>query len=107
MSSFLNSIQRLITAGQVGVSEHGYDELAADDINVRDVVNGSTEAEIIEEYPDYRKGPCLLVLQRDHEGKPIHVVWGVPRGEKTPAVLVTAYRPDPERWTSDFMRRKS
>jgi len=24
----------------------------------------------------------------------------------SPAVLITAYRPDPERWSDDFMRRK-
>jgi hypothetical protein len=46
-------------------------------------------------------------LQRDHQGKPIHVVWGIPRHASSPAVLVTAHRPDPERWTEDFMRRKS
>jgi hypothetical protein len=38
--------------------------------------------------------------------KPIHVVWGIPRDATSPAVLVTAYRPDPERWSDDFRRRK-
>ena len=46
------------------------------------------------------------VLQRDGIDKPIHVVWGIPRYATSPAVLVTAYRPDPERWSDDFSRRK-
>jgi len=46
------------------------------------------------------------VLQKDHEGKPIHAVWGIPKNASFPAVLITAYRPDTEKWTDDFRRRK-
>ncbi len=96
----------LVTRAQVRVSEHGYDELAADGIYVRDVMENISRAKVVEEYPDYKKGPCALVLETDRDGNPVHVVWGMQRGESSPAVLVTAYRPDPDRWTENFMRRK-
>jgi hypothetical protein len=106
MSMMLDQIKTLVAKGEIRISDHGYDELAADNLLARDVVAGVPAAELVEDYPDFQKGPCVLVLQQDRDGRPIHVVWGIPKGEATPAVLVTAYRPAAERWSSDFRRRK-
>ena len=105
MSVTLEAIQRLVAAGDVRISEHGYDELANDGILARDVLNGVSAATLVEDYPGFGKGPAVLVLQSDAEGKPLHVVWGIPQGHTSPAVLVTAYRPDATRWSADFTRR--
>jgi len=106
VSKTLEQIRVLVATGEVRVSDHGYDELAADGILARDVVAGLSSAEVVEDYPDFPKGPCVLVLEQDRKGLPIHAVWGIPKGATTPAVLVTAYRPSAERWTADFKRRR-
>jgi hypothetical protein len=107
MSDVFHRILDLVARQEVLISDHGYDELAADGILVKDILEGAREGAVVEEYPAYHKGPCVLVLQKDHEGKPIHVVWGIPSQADSPAVVVTAYRPDPSRWADDFLRRKS
>ena len=106
MSEILARILDLVRADEVRISAHGYDEIAEDGILAGEVIDGVEAAAMIEEYPAYPKGPCILVPQRDGRGNPIHVVWGIPRGRTSPAVLVTAYRPDPARWTEDYLRRR-
>jgi len=106
LEDFLLHIRGLIEARDVRISEHGYDELSEDGLSARDVISGVFEAQVVEEYPDYPKGPCILLLQKDSSGRPVHVVWGIPKGYKKPVVLITAYRPDPEMWDKSFLRRR-
>lgn len=106
MSNTLCRIVELVRNGDARISAHGYDELAEDGILAREVIEGAGFAAVVGDYPNYAKGPCVLVRQFDRSGCPIHVVWGIPKGQASPAVLVTAYRPDPAQWTEDFLRRK-
>ena len=106
MSDTFIAILELIARKEIVISNHGYDELADDLIFVRDILAGIKEAIVVENSPEYPKGSCVLLLQKDSHGEPIHVVWGIPKGASSPAVLVTAYRPDPNVWSKDFMRRK-
>ena len=106
MSKTLENIKALICKSEVRITDHGYDELSSDNLLAREVVEGASEAVLVEDYPDYPKGSCVLVLQKDREKQPIHVVWGIPKGHSSPAVLITAYIPDPEIWEDDFLRRR-
>jgi len=74
MSPIFEKVRELIKKNEIQISAHGYEELTEDDILVRDIISGIDSAVIVEEYPDYHKGPSVLVLQKDKEGAPIHVV---------------------------------
>jgi hypothetical protein len=106
MSKTLEQIRQLVLEGKVRISDHGYDELAADGILAREAVQGLAEAALVEDYPDYPKGPCVLIRETDSKQQYLHVLWGIPKGKTEPAVLITAYRPDPDLWENQLLRRK-
>jgi Domain of unknown function (DUF4258) len=84
MNDSFRRIIDLVHGGDVQISAHGYDEMAEDGIFAGEVIDGVEAGVMIEDYPDYPRGPCTLVLQRDRSGSPIHVVWGIPRGQRSP-----------------------
>ena len=106
MSMTFERVRALVQRGEVTVSDHGYEEMSDEDIPARDVLAGLFDGVVVEDYPTYAKGPCVPVLQRDLDQRPIHVVWGIPKNLSSPAVVVTAYRPSPDLWSEDFTRRK-
>jgi hypothetical protein len=105
MSETLRRVQTLVLAGDCLVTDHGY-ELDEDGILAGDALFGIASAILVEEYPDRARGPSVLTLQYDANGLAVHVVWAIPLGERRPAVLVTAYRPNPALWDSEFKERK-
>jgi len=56
MSQTLQLIQELVARGEIRISEHGYDELAADNISVEDILDGVAAADLVEDYPEYFRG---------------------------------------------------
>lgn len=90
MSETLTKVRALVAGGEVRVSLHGYDELVADRIFFTDVLGGVSDAVVVEDYPQTAKGPCVLVLQKDSEGRPIHVVWGPTTQSPTTRAAVPA-----------------
>jgi hypothetical protein len=106
VSDIISTVRALIADDKFRISAHALKELLNDDLLIEPLVTGIASAVPLEEYPQYHKGPCVLVLQTDERGRPIHLLWGIPAGATEPAVLITAYIPDPDRWNDDFTRRK-
>ena len=47
----MEAVKKLVAAGEVRMSEHGYDEIASDGIYVRDILAGVDKAAVVEDYP--------------------------------------------------------
>jgi hypothetical protein len=97
-------VKQAIDAGNVYVSVHARDEAIADDLLMPDIEAATLRADCIEDYPADPRGPsCLLLCEIG--GRPVHVLWGFDAVHLR-AILITVYRPDPDRWSSDFRTRR-
>ena len=105
MSDTLHRVRMRIAERDYRFSSNAYDKLDELGIDGTDVLSGIGRARVVEDYPTYGKGPCVLVLQETQSG-PIHALWGFVKQTDRPAVLVTVYRPDSKRWSEDYMERR-
>ncbi len=74
-------IIELVKREDFRISEHALDALLEDNLGRKEVIATSETAETIEDYPEFGKGPAVLLLQTTSDGSIIHTVWGIPRAQ--------------------------
>ena len=104
-SDTFDKVCKAIASGRTHVSEHAYDEAVEDDLSVVDVIDRTSNGEVIEDYPNDRRGSSCLALLHVGEEDPVHAVWAFDDGSGR-AILITVYRPDPARWSNDLRQRR-
>jgi hypothetical protein len=87
------------------ITDHAEEEAYDDRIPLSEILNTIRTGEILEQYPDDKPYPSCLVYSRLNNGDPIHTVWAFNDATKA-SVLITTYRPDPQRWIDGRIRRR-
>lgn len=99
----LAHLRTLFREDKVTWTGHVQKRMLSKMITTSDVERCILEGEIIEQYPDDYPYPSCLILGVDTGEAFIHVVVG---SDFTRLWIVTAYRPDPDEWESDWKTRK-
>ena len=100
----LSQIKILVKEGKILWTEHIATRLRERGIKRVDVIECTENGKIIEQYSDDALFPSCLVLGKCKAGKPLHLVVGLDANEM--CCMITAYRPDLDKWENDFMTRK-
>jgi hypothetical protein len=74
-------------------------------ITPEDIENLLTNGIIIEQYPDDYPLPSILINGQTLTGEPLHAVIAINEPESK-LIVVTAYKPNINKWINDFSRRK-
>ena len=101
----IEQLTRTLHDGRVRITDHADEEALADDLSFDEILHSVLHGEILEDYADDRPYPGCLVYGLTREGEPVHSVWAY-NHETEYAVLITTYRPDPDRWI-DWRRRRT
>jgi hypothetical protein len=72
-------------------------------ISTFEVMQVVENGEVIEDYPEDPRGHSCLMMGLGEGKRPIHVVCS-PKNDYL--AIITAYLPDPEKWTEDFKHRR-
>ncbi len=100
----IQDIARAIRDNQVLITDHADEEAQTDQLAFGEIFASVLYGEIIEDYPDDSPYPSCLVYGNTSSNEPVHSVWAYNR-ETGWAALITAYRPEPGRWTGWRIRR--
>lgn len=93
----IEDLIRAIGEGKVAITRHADQERHEDGLSFDEVYFSALHGEIIEEYPTASPYSSCLVYGNTFGGDPVHSVWAYNEGNGA-AVLITVYRPDPDRW---------
>ncbi len=93
-----------IRGNRIRITDHADEEARADHLTYEEIFFSVLQGEIIKEYPDDKPFPSCLIYGRTFSEDPVHSVWAY-NEENRWAVLITAYRPDPDRWLNWRTRR--
>lgn len=99
-----DEIIEAVRLNNVNITLHAGKEAKEDALKMDDIFFSVCYGQIIEDYPDDFPYPGWLIYGKMPSGDPVHSVWAYD-SESRIAVLITTYRPDPERWI-DWKERK-
>lgn len=95
-------LRKLYKYDMVFLTAHCSLRLEQRDITEDDIESALNNGEIIEQYPDdYPWSSCLILGYSNN--RPLHICLG---SNEEAAKLITAYWPDPDKWSDDFKQRK-
>ena len=98
----IDNFRQYCSDDRIQITEHALMRCRERNIMLNDIERCIMRGEIIEEYPDDYPYPSALICLSNNI-KPIHVLAGLGDNE---IWIITAYYPDPQKWTHDYTRRK-
>jgi len=100
----LDDIIDSIRHNRIRITDHADEEAQTDQLTFDEIYVSVYQGEIIEDYPHDKPYPSCLIYGDTFGGAPVHSVWAYNPANRW-AVLITVYRPDPQRWL-DWRTRK-
>jgi hypothetical protein len=88
---------------RVRVTVHAHQEMVEEDVTMDELLQAAAAADIIEDYPSHRRGPCCLLHGVTSAGRHMHIVCTT---SLETLVIITVYEPRPPKWPEPALRRK-
>jgi hypothetical protein len=97
----IKHIRSLIDKDEYYLTQHAHTEMYEDLFTINDVLIGIKNGEIIEHYPDHKRGPCCLINGKTLNNRSIHIVTTTMQNR---LIIITVYEPKSPKWISPIRR---
>lgn len=103
MALTIDKFQSLCSDSAIAITKHVKNRLAERRIMLDDILSGIVSGEIIKQYEDDKPFPSCLILGKDTNRNPIHIVASI---DNAYLYLIPAYHPDCNEWEADLKTRR-
>jgi hypothetical protein len=97
----LEKIRALASSVNIRITQHAQKEMVEDDIRLDEVLEAINNGQILEYYPEHRRGACCLINGFSAGGRPIHIVCTT---ELPLLIIITVYEPKIPKWMTPTRR---
>jgi hypothetical protein len=99
----IKGIQEKIVLNAFEFSEHAMTQCLIRGIEIPEIRQAISVGEVIEDYPDDKYGPRVLILGWTFAQRPLHIQCSYPSRPRIK--IITVYEPYPHRWIDYKIRR--
>jgi len=109
--AILEQIRARAAAENIRITQHAQHEMVEEDITLDEVLQAIATGNIVENYPEHRRGACCLLNGHTQQGRSLHTVCTTAQrlgfAQKPPVlIIITAYEPKPPKWVTPTQRRR-
>ena len=104
LKAVLEQIRAQAAVENVRMTQHAQQEAVEEDITLDDILQTVDAGEILENYPEHRRGACCLLNGFTSQGRSLHVVCTT---AQPVLIVITVYEPKPPKWVTSTQRGQS
>ena len=98
----LKRIRTLADLENIRITQHAQQEMVEDEIILDDILETIATGQILENYPEHRRGACCLLNGLTRDNRPLHIVCTTARPT---LIIITVYKPKKPKWKTPAQRR--
>jgi hypothetical protein len=103
LDAMLVRIRAQANAENIRITQHAQQEMVEENITLAEVSEAITTGQILENYPEHRRGPCCLINGFTQNRRPLHAVCTT---TQPVLIIITVYEPKPPKWMTPIQRRQ-
>jgi hypothetical protein len=99
----LERIRAQADVENIRITQHAQQEMVEEDITLDEVLEAIATGQILENYPEHRRGACCLLNGLTRSGRYIHIVCTT---AQPVLIIITVYEPKLPKWITPTQRRR-
>jgi len=99
----LEQIRHQAAVENVRITQHADQEIVEEEIFLNELLEAIAGGQIMENYPEHRRGACCLVNGTTNQGRPLHI--GCTTAQPFLTIII-AYEPKAPKWITPVERNR-